>query len=457
MNVHATINPAEIPSGEGGSLAKAYLRAQLILVLFGTDLLALVFACTLAMVIWQSNLGIHLSDLMPALTLILLYSLTGFALRAFAGEALLSPVISVRGSLLSILGAAGLLLTVLYAVGASEHFSRTQFGLSVGLSIMFLAVSRTCMTRYAVRVLNGDLYSVVYINEIDQSHIFGQALPFTNKDELSPHEYHAMARYIGKADRVVIHCLPERRSDWAHMLQGMNVHAEVIAAEFAGAPVVAVGEYGNQPTLVVARGPFDMTERSIKRAFDIAFSVVAIIALLPLLLLVAIAVKLSSAGPVLFKQPRLGRQNRIFDIYKFRSMRVQQADLDGARSATRDDDRITAVGHLLRRTSIDELPQLFNVLLGDMSVVGPRPHALYSKARDRLFWEVDQRYWYRHACKPGITGLAQVRGHRGATHREQDLTDRLLSDLEYLNKWSLWMDLAILLRTMGVMIHRNAF
>jgi len=457
MNVHATISPTEIPAMDSGSLAKAYLRAQLILVLLGTDLLVLVSACALATVRSQSSLGIHLSGLMPALALISLYGLTGFAFKAFAGDALLRPLPSVRRAVLSILAAAGLLLTVLFAVGASEHFSRMQFGLSLGFSIIFLAVSRSCVTRYAARLLKGELYSVVYINEIDQPYLFGRTFPFADRDALSPHEYHALARYIGKADRVVVRCVPERRSDWAHMLRGMNVHAEVIATEFAGAPVVAVGEYEDLPTLVVARGPFDLTDRAIKRAFDIAFSVAAIIALLPLLLLVAMVVKLSSSGPVLFRQPRLGRQNRIFDIYKFRSMRVQQADLDGARSASRDDDRITAVGRLLRRTSIDELPQLFNVLLGDMSVVGPRPHALYSRARDRLFWEVDQRYWHRHACKPGITGLAQVRGHRGATHREQDLTDRLLSDLEYLNKWSLWMDLAILFRTMGVMVHRNAF
>ena len=457
MNVHVTISQADIPASDTGSLAKTYLRAQLFLVLLGTDLLALISACILATVMWQSGVGVHLSGLMLALALISLYGLSGFAFRAFAGDALLRPLPSVRGALLSILGAAALLSTVLFAVGASEHFSRVQFGLSVGLSIAFLTVSRSCVTRYAAKVLKGELYSVVYINEIDQPHIFGGAFPFADRDSLSPHEYHALARFIGKADRVVVRCLPERRSDWAHMLQGMNVHAEVIAMEFAGAPVVAVGEYGDQPTLVVARGPFDLTDRVLKRVFDILFSVAAIIALSPLLLLVAVAVKLSSPGPVLFLQPRLGRQNRIFNIYKFRSMRVQQADLDGARSATRDDDRITAVGRILRRTSIDELPQLFNVLLGDMSVVGPRPHALYSRASDRLFWEVDQRYWHRHACKPGITGLAQVRGHRGATHREQDLTDRLLSDLEYLNKWSLWMDLAILFRTMGVMVHRNAF
>lgn len=457
MNVHATISAANTPASDGRSLAKAYLRARLILILLGTDFLALVSACAMATALSPGHPDMHPRSFMLALALIALYGLSGFAFRVFTGDALIRPPLSIRGAVFSIASATGLLLMVMFALGATGQFSRLQFGLVLGLATLFLIAGRVWMTRYAAKLLKGELYSVVHINEIDHFHRFGKAFPLVDKDMLSPNEYHALAGFIGKADRVVVRCLPERRSDWAHMLQGMNVHAEVIASEFADAPVIDVGEYASEPTLVVARGPLDLRDRLIKRIFDIAFSVAAIIALLPLFLAVAIAVKLSSPGPVLFLQPRIGRQNRIFSIYKFRSMRTQQGDLDGVRSATRDDDRITGVGRFLRRTSIDELPQLFNVLMGDMSVVGPRPHALYSRARHKLFWEVDQRYWHRHACKPGITGLAQVRGHRGATHREKDLTDRLLSDLEYLNAWSLWMDLAILFRTMGVMVHRNAF
>ena len=122
-----------------------------------------------------------------------------------------------------------------------------------------------------------------------------------------------------------------------------------------------------------------------------------------------------------------------------------------------EDDRVTRVGRFIRRTSLDELPQLFNVLTGDMSLVGPRPHALGSRAGGKLFWEIDSRYWHRHALKPGLTGLAQVRGHRGATENEKHLTDRLRADLEYLNEWSPWRDVLILLTTVKVMIHDRAF
>jgi lipopolysaccharide/colanic/teichoic acid biosynthesis glycosyltransferase len=138
-------------------------------------------------------------------------------------------------------------------------------------------------------------------------------------------------------------------------------------------------------------------------------------------------------------------------------MRADLCDANGNQSTQRDDDRITRVGRIIRATSMDELPQLLNVLRGDMSLVGPRPHALGSLAGSKLFWEVDQRYWHRHACKPGITGLAQVRGFRGATHESKDLSNRLHADLEYLAGWSIWRDVAILFRTFRVLVHKNAY
>ena len=147
----------------------------------------------------------------------------------------------------------------------------------------------------------------------------------------------------------------------------------------------------------------------------------------------------------------------MFRIRKFRSMRVDGSDGAGHRSTEREDDRVTKVGRFIRRTSIDELPQILNVLTGEMSIVGPRPHALGSRAADKLFWEVDHRYWHRHAAKPGLTGLAQVRGYRGATLIEADLENRLLADLEYLENWSIWRDIKIIILTFRVLLHRNAY
>jgi lipopolysaccharide/colanic/teichoic acid biosynthesis glycosyltransferase len=138
-------------------------------------------------------------------------------------------------------------------------------------------------------------------------------------------------------------------------------------------------------------------------------------------------------------------------------MYVESSDSQGAVSTARGDKRITRVGRFIRSTSIDELPQIFNILRGEMSFVGPRPHAMGSLAGNQLFWEIDSQYSHRHACKPGLTGLAQVRGFRGATHSREDLINRLQADLEYVNGWSVWRDISILLATVKVVAHRNAF
>lgn len=138
-------------------------------------------------------------------------------------------------------------------------------------------------------------------------------------------------------------------------------------------------------------------------------------------------------------------------------MRAEASDSRAETLTARGDDRVTRVGAFLRKSSIDELPQLFNVLNGDMSIVGPRPHAAAAKAGDTLYWEVDARYWARHCIKPGMTGLAQVRGHRGSTDHHQDLIDRLQSDLEYVTAWSVWRDLRIIVATLGVLFHHKAY
>ena len=179
--------------------------------------------------------------------------------------------------------------------------------------------------------------------------------------------------------------------------------------------------------------------------------------LLPLLAAIALVVKLDSPGPAFFRQERIGLGNRKFHILKFRTMRVESCDANGDQSTSRADDRITRVGSFLRRSSLDEIPQFLNVLTGSMSIVGPRPHAMGSRAENALFWDIDDRYWHRHSVKPGLTGLAQVRGYRGATEIRSDLTNRLQSDLEYIEEWSLPTDVRIIFQTFSVLLHKNAF
>ena len=266
-----------------------------------------------------------------------------------------------------------------------------------------------------------------------------------------------LARVLHGSERAVVACPAERRQEWARALAGANVDAEILAPELASLGALGLHRHGGTPTLLVGCGPLALRDRAAKRAFDVAVSATAIVVLLPVLLAAALAIKLESPGPIFFRQQRMGRGNRLFAILKFRSMRVEMTDQLGDRSATRDDGRVTRVGRFIRRTSIDELPQLINVLKGEMSIVGPRPHTLGSRAEDRLFWAIDERYFDRHAIKPGMTGLAQVRGFRGATHKLSDVTDRLQADLEYVVGWHIGRDLAIVARTLGVLVHPNAF
>lgn len=193
--------------------------------------------------------------------------------------------------------------------------------------------------------------------------------------------------------------------------------------------------------------PLGPVKRGVKRLLDIVVALLMLVFLGPLLLAVAIAVKLDSPGPVFFRQVRRGYNNRRFDALKFRSLRNEMADPLANRLVTKNDPRVTKVGSFLRRSSIDELPQLLNVLKGDMSLVGPRPHPLNAKAGGRPYEEVVERFQRRYRVRPGITGWAQVNGLRGNTETEDDLLRRVDFDLDYIRRWSLWLDILILLRT----------
>lgn len=192
-----------------------------------------------------------------------------------------------------------------------------------------------------------------------------------------------------------------------------------------------------------------------KELFDRTFALCVLLMLTPLFTLLAIAIKCSSCGPVFFSQPRLGLNGRIFHVYKFRSMRIHAESNNKVTQATRDDPRITPIGKFIRSTSLDELPQFLNVLKGDMSVVGPRPHAL---PHNDLYKDKLIMYMQRHRVKPGITGWAQINGFRGETDTHEKMARRVAYDLHYIRNWSFWMDLKIILWTaFKGWTDRNAF
>ena len=213
--------------------------------------------------------------------------------------------------------------------------------------------------------------------------------------------------------------------------------------QFDGLPVVSVFET-----------PISGIDGLMKRGFDFAVSLLMLIALALPMAVIAMLVKLTSPGPVLFKQKRYGLSGEEIGVWKFRSMRCCD---NGAtvRQATKNDNRITPLGAILRKTSLDELPQLFNVLVGDMSLVGPRPHA---SAHNEEYRKLIDGYMLRHKVKPGITGLAQVNGWRGETETLDKMQRRVEYDHRYIREWSLWMDVKILLRTVSVVFHQeNAY
>jgi len=216
----------------------------------------------------------------------------------------------------------------------------------------------------------------------------------------------------------------------------------------------SVREIAGIPVLTLSETPLTGMRHFLKNVEDRLLASLALLLVAPVLALVAIAIKLDSSGPVFFRQQRKGWNGDVFWIWKFRSMIVHQP-VDGVvKQAQLNDPRVTRVGAFIRRTSLDELPQLFNVLQGDMSLVGPRPHAIQ---HDAEYSDSIVDYFARHNIKPGITGLAQVRGFRGETKDLDQMIQRVESDIEYINNWSLWLDFVILLRTVTAFTGKHAY
>ncbi len=246
---------------------------------------------------------------------------------------------------------------------------------------------------------------------------------------------------------------PERFLEIVTKLSPLPVNVRIVPDlaifDFPQLPVSSSGPYG-VPTISVLQKPVSPWGSVAKRTIDIVATSAAILLLLPLLLVVVALIKLDSRGPILFRQKRQGFNGELFDVYKFRSMYVDCADANAEKLTTRNDPRVTRVGAWIRRFSIDELPQLFNVLKGDMSLVGPRPHALQAKAGGKLYADVIDAYSVRMKVKPGLTGWAQVNGWRGNTETEEDLIGRVEHDLFYIENWSIALDFLILLKTVWI-------
>jgi len=259
-----------------------------------------------------------------------------------------------------------------------------------------------------------------------------------------------------RADEVLI-ALPwsaeERLLELIRVLAVMPATVR-LAPEFVGTDLLhrrTSFQYG-VPMISVLDKPVSGWGALAKQLLDYVLGGIFLLVALPVMAMIALLIKLESRGPVLFKQQRYGFNHELIGVYKFRSMYVEKTDHNADRLARPGDPRITPLGAILRRFSLDELPQLFNVMRGEMSVVGPRPHALKAKAGDKLYEDVIDEYAVRHKVKPGITGWAQVNGWRGATDTEADLLGRVEHDLYYIENWSIMFDLLIIARTFFAVI-----
>lgn len=385
----------------------------------------------------------------------------------YVGEELLDAYQQIRRVIVNLLITFCFLTSLAFTLKISELISRGYMFVYFVVSALILIASRLAWRRFLRTSLErGSFVRRSILTVSDNSEQSDAAL-----EELQRYGHMPVSRFLlpaGEASEQIIQNIVKQISTAARQ---MAIDEIVIAAsmnrlgvvtQFVDAlrclplPVrVAVGDadstiisrplhkLGNILSFQVQRHPLSVSERAFKRLFDISVALIAILVLAIMMLATALLIKATSPGPVLFKQMRFGANGRKFQILKFRSMTVasQQSEF---RQASRDDARVTWVGRFIRRSSIDELPQLWNVLRGDMSIVGPRPHAV---AHDEAYEDLISRYAMRRFMKPGLTGWAQVNGSRGETPTVDSMALRVQYDLWYIDNWSLWLDTLIVIRT----------
>jgi exopolysaccharide biosynthesis polyprenyl glycosylphosphotransferase len=459
MTRHAPITPVTAPSKESIRIRFYFLNLTF-------DMATLLLSFVMANVIVLGSLlgqpgkphGLIMFAMVAPVYALLAINGGVYGIRSLA-----APREAAIRSVWALVQAALLMLLIVYFGQMALQLSRRTLLVGLLFSGLSLALVRQYTGRMAQRqlghfpTLDVVVTDGVHYESPTPTHVIDAQAAGIDPDRFDAVMAQRFATLVGAAERIVVACPSERMPAWSTALKALAAKGEILLPELMHFAPVKLAEFDHHPTVIVAGGPLQFRDRVVKRLFDLFVGGLATLALSPVMIAAALAVKLSSPGPVLFRQDRLGKDARAFAIYKFRTMRSDMTDHGAEKLTEREDRRVTRVGAFLRRTSIDELPQLLNVLKGDMSLVGPRPHAAAAKAADQLYWEVDARYWARHCIKPGMTGLAQIRGHRGATVLREDLINRLQSDLEYVTDWSLSRDLRIILATLRVVVHENAF
>lgn len=395
------------------------------------------------------------------------YLLAALALHAYEMRSLRSFARAVFSSQLALGTAAAIAFSLAFALKVGEELSRLETGFTIVVVAVLLVAVRALGIATLLRFFRPVVEQriVVLVDGIGTGRRAAGSmttiLDIRQADMVpalsDPAFFDRLGRVARDVDRVVVSVDdPNERLKWADAMRLSGLDAEIVA-DLGDVRPIALSNWQGHSTLVISRGPLNLGERLAKRAFDLVVTGALLVVLGPVIALFAVLVKLDSPGPAFFVQERVGRNNRKYRCYKLRSMRTDSNAANNLVLTARNDSRVTKLGRFIRMTSIDELPQLLNVLRGDMSLVGPRPHALGARAEGALYWELVPDYWSRHAMKPGVTGLAQVRGFRGATEQRTDIEHRVAADLEYINGWSLWLDVKILVMTARVAVHHNAY
>lgn len=396
--------------------------------------------------------------------------------------AIMRPIARSDSAIIGLMTAFMFFLAITFSLKVSDIYSKKWLYSFAGLSLFFviamrlvlywgfLALSRRGLIGRSMVVLGGGPQAESFIERLEKVKPYFTQMLGVYDSELVRHRHHFSGQPVlggiddliaaaraGEVDDIVV-AMPWNAD--REVIQAVERLKELPVNVFISSDLVgfqlafqpALGQFRQLPLFEVVQRPISGWSSVIKKLEDIILGSICLIMLSPILVTVAILIKLDSPGPVLFRQPRLGFNNRRFDIYKFRSMYHEEVSEHQVRQATREDPRVTRVGRFIRRTSIDELPQLFNVLQGTMSLVGPRPHAL---CHNEEFSEQVRGYFARHKVKPGITGWAQVHGFRGETDTIEKIRNRVEHDVYYAENWSLLLDIRILIMTAFVLLFQK--
>jgi putative colanic acid biosynthesis UDP-glucose lipid carrier transferase len=414
--------------------------------------------------------------LAPAMILAVVLHYSYKQMRLHEIEALMGPTIGFGRIWAGLIVAFMLVLGGLYLLKLAEMYSRGWFLIWLALSAVALVIVRWAFMRGLKALVRAGRFTrhvavlgtKEYVDAVKSE--YEKAYPHAVVSELVLSGRHAgaldgdhlvirelqTAMQAGAFEKVIIALPAIDKARIRVALRRLASYAPeiLLCTDLQALPIPVHGAkaIGTLRADVASPVPAAEQDRIEKRVFDVIFASVALILLSPVMVLVALAIKLDSRGPVFFRQRRYGRNNRVFRIFKFRTMTVTE-DGDRVIQAERNDPRVTRVGRILRSTSLDEIPQIINVLFGQMSIVGPRPHAL---AHEETFEEKFDLFSRRRRVLPGITGWAQVNGYRGETRTPEDVEKRMNYDLHYIDNWSIWFDMEIIVRTL-LTVTRGAY